>query len=117
MVTRILPPSKMNASSTRWWLGSGLVVTNYGSSSARPHADRKALRNDKVREGFAQNRFDLRSTRTTWVRDLETTGRGVSKQLCVCPTSRGDRSQSAYGARPPLGFYLVTIIVLVIPEI
>ena len=30
---------------------------------------------------------------------------------------RGDRGQSAYGARPPLGFYLVTIICLVIPEI
>ncbi len=30
---------------------------------------------------------------------------------------RGDRGQSAYGARPPLGFYFLTIIVWVIPEI
>ena len=30
---------------------------------------------------------------------------------------RGDRGQSAYGARPPLGFYFVTILFLVIPEI
>ena len=26
-----------------------------------------------------------------------------------CSVDRGDRGQSAYGARPPLGFYLVTI--------
>ena len=30
---------------------------------------------------------------------------------------RGDRGQSVYGARPPLGFYFVTISFLVIPEI
>ena len=30
---------------------------------------------------------------------------------------RGDRGQSAYGARPPLGFYFVTNMFLVIPEI
>ena len=31
--------------------------------------------------------------------------------------NRGDRGQSAYGARPPLGFNFFTIIFLVIPEI
>ena len=30
-------------------------------------------------------------------------------------SDRGDRGQSAYGARPPFGFYLVTILCLVIP--
>ena len=38
-------------------------------------------------------------------------------RLRVCLRRRGDRGQSAYGARPPLGFYLAAIMFLVIPEI
>ena len=41
-------------------------------------------------------------------------GRPLSKYSYVClvnySLNRGDRGQYAYGARPPIGFYLVTIM-------
>ena len=40
VVTRILSPSKSNATSTRWCPGSGVVVTTSGCTSARLHAAR-----------------------------------------------------------------------------
>ena len=57
---------------------------------------------------------------TYWQLDEHTTevvthrGFNILSQFITLP--RGDRGQSAYGARPPHGFNFFTIICLVIPE-